>query len=301
MYSNSDHIEIEFDSDETVDNYDDVKWWRDFHYYVDQGTGGNVIANHDAIIVAPADLDGDHGYSIELHPAWLFMVHDKTGPSSDDWAFFARNWGNKGFCSDNDKDHQLPLQDISVLLQRPGSVDGHIDQGQETETSADNPTFAWIIQSWLHDQGLVVTFHLPPPDHNGWIAGYLHVVWTMSGRAPPPPPLIIKLPPKHEVTSAPAGGSIASLMSGMTADQRAAYLKDWQACRPHLVWPAKGPVEIRQGNIPPSPAKSPMGNVVPSLTTHPQRCRALALCKAFNNKIPGNAEVCDKLHSEVKP
>jgi hypothetical protein len=68
-----------------------------------------------------------------------------------------------------------------------------------------------------------------------------------------------------------------------------------RACRPHLASPSKGPVEIRQGSIPPSPAKSPMGNSVP-IPSHPARCRALALCKAFNNKIPGNAEVCDKLH-----
>ena len=162
-----------------------------------------------------------------------------------------------------------------------------------------------ITGSALPGQGLVVTFHLPPPDDHGWIAGYLHIEWTMSPNAPPPPPLVVTLPPKREATLlAPrqpsAEARIALLISGMTADQRAGYLKDWQAFRPHLASPPKGPVNIRQGGIPPSPSKSPMGDSVP-IPSHPARCRALALCKAFNNKIPGHAEVCDKLHSEVKP
>ncbi len=306
MYSRSDHIEIEFDSDETVDEYTRcfgpfpcLKWWREFRHWVDESdiAAGNFINGHKAIVIAPADLDGGHDYSIELHPAWLFMVHDATSPSSDDWAFFVRNWGNKGACSDDD--HQLPLQDISVLLQRPGSIGGHIDISPSlTELAGDNPDIESITESWLPGQGLVETFHLPPPDDHGWIAGYIHVVWTMSVAPPPPPPLVVKLQPKQEVTlvpaQPPAEATIASLISGMTADQRAGYLRDWQASRPHLASPPKGPVKIRQGSIPPSPAKSPMGNAVP-ISSHPARSRALALCKAFNNKIPGNAEVCDKL------
>jgi hypothetical protein len=304
MYSRSDHIEIEFDSDETVDEYTRcfgpfpcLKWWREFRHWVDESdtAAGNFINNHKAIVVAPANLDCEHDYSIELHPAWLFMVRDKSGPSSDDWAFFVRNWGNKGFCSDDD--HPLPLQNISVLLQRAGSVGGNIGLGPPTELAGSSGTY--ILQSWQPGQGLVVTFLLPPPNDHGWIAGYLHIEWTMSPVAPPPPPPVVKLPPKREITLAPAPApariDIAQLMSGMTADQRAGYLKDWRACRPHLASPSKGPVEIRQGSIPPSPAKSPMGNSVP-IPSHPARCRALALCKAFNNKIPGNAEVCDKLH-----
>jgi hypothetical protein len=305
MYSRSDHIHIEFDSDETVDVYTScltfplgpacVKWWVEFRQAVDDSytAAGNVINGHKAIVIAPADLDGGHDYSIELHPAWLFMVRDKTGPSSDDWAFFVRNWGNKGACSDDD--HLLPLQDISVLLERPGSVDGAIVQGQGTELAGACREVACITKSWLPDQGLVVTFHLPPPNDHGWIAGYLHVEWTMSPVAPPPPPLIVKLPPKQEITLTPAQPQVetitASLISGMTTDQRAGYLKDWHACRPHLASPPKGPVKIQQGSIPPSPAKSPMAISAPILS-YPARCRMYALCKAFNNKIPGHAEVC---------
>jgi len=307
MYSRSDHIEIEFDSDETVDVYKKyVTWWLNFNNHVNESdfSIGQWIGGHKAIVIAPADLDGSHGYSIELHPAWLFMVHFASSPTSDEYGFFVRNWGNKGFCSDDD--HQLPLQDISVLLERPGSVGGHIKLGplSGTELAGDNPDIESITESWWPGHGLVETFHLPPPDDHGWIAGYIYVEWTMSGVVTPPPPLIVKQPPKQEITLAPAEppaeAIVASLTSGMTADQRAEYLKDWQACRPHLARPPKGPVKIQQGSIPPSPAKSPMGNSVPILS-HPARCQTLALCKAFNNKIPGHAEVCDKLRSDVKP
>jgi hypothetical protein len=117
----------------------------------------------------------------------------------------------------------------------------------------------------------------------------------MSPNAPPLPPAIVKLPPKQAPVQPPVEMTIASLISGMTADQRAAYLKDWWACRPHLASPVKGPIKIHQVSIPPSPAKSPMGISVP-IPSRPAHCRALALCKAFNNKIPGHAEVCSNIH-----
>jgi hypothetical protein len=295
---------VEFDAGETVDNYGDVTWWRNFRYHVDHPDCcgplqpvGFEIEGAKAIIIAPADLDAQHNFSPELHPAWLFMVRVATSPDSEDWAFFVRNWGNKGGCGGDDR--QLPLQDILVLLQRPGSVGGFIVQGPPTELAGDNPDVEYITESWLPGQGLVETFHLPPPADHGWIAGYIHVVWRLSAVPLPPPPLVVQVPPEQEMTLAPAepplAATIASLVSSMAADQRAGFLKDWQGCNTNLARPAKGPVKIRQGSIPPSPTQSPMGNAVPSLT-HPAQCRALALCKAFNNNIPGHAEFCDKLH-----
>ena len=303
MYSHSDHIEIEFDAGETVNAYSQViSWWHNFKDAVDRSdaAAGWKINGHKAIILAPADLDAEHHFSPELHPAWLFMVHDATSPTTDDWAFFVRNWGNKGGCGTDDR--QLPLQDISVLLERPGSTAGHIDVGPSsgTELAGDNPDVESITQWWQPGRGLVETFHLPPPDDHGWIAGYIHVVWTMSTVAQTPPPVFVKLPPKQKVVKSPAETTFASLVAGLSADKRAAYLKDWNACRANLARPSKGPVKIRQGNAPPSPTRSPISKVAHGLT-QPQRCRVLALCRAYNNKIPGNAEVCDKLMQQEKP
>jgi hypothetical protein len=303
MYSHSNHIEIEFDHDETVGAYSQViRWWHHFEDAVvrSDAAAGWIIDDHKVIIIAPADLDAEHGFSPELHPAWVFMVRDSTSPNTDDWAFFVRNWGNKGFCGTDDR--QLPLQDISVLLERPGSTAGHVDAGPSsgTELACDNPDVESITESWLPGRGLVETFHLPPPDDHGWIAGYIHVVWTMSTVAQTPPPVFAKLPPKQEVVKSPAETTVASLVAGLSADKRAALLKDWNACRANLVRPSRGPVEIRQGNAPPSPTRLPKGKVGHGLT-QPQRCRMLAFCKAYNNKIPGHAEVCDKVMKQEKP
>ena len=190
MYSGrEDHVEIEFDAGETVDAYSPaIRWWRDFKNAVDQSdaSAARIIDGRDAILIAPANLDGKHDYSVELHPAWLFFVRVATGPSSDDWAFFVRNWGSKGGCAS--EDHRLPLQDISVLLERPGSVGGRIDlePSSATQLACDKPDVESIAPSWRPGRGLVATFHLPPPAEHGWIAGYLHVVWAMSEAAAAP-------------------------------------------------------------------------------------------------------------------
>src|SRR5207248_377252 len=120
-------IEIEFDSDETVDNYDDSPWWHKFHHHVDNpdegpGFAGSEINGSKAIIIAPADLDGSHGYSPELHPAYLFMARYFPIAGEEHWVFFARNWGKKGYCAD--LHHNLRTQDMYALISNPDALDG---------------------------------------------------------------------------------------------------------------------------------------------------------------------------------
>jgi hypothetical protein len=306
MYSGSeDHIEIEFNAGETVDVYGpDVRWWRDLKNAVDQSdaSAGRILDGREAIIIAPADLDGSHDYSVELHPAWLFMIRVATGSSSDDWAFFVRNWGNKGGCGSDD--HQLPLQDISVLLERAGSVGGHIgmEPSSGTELAADNPAVESISHSWLPGRGVVATFHLPPPAEHGWMAGYLHVVWAMSEAAPSPRPLIVELPAERRASGRSEDrpeAALTSLIAGLSAEQRSVYLKEWSRCRESLAKPAKGAVRIRRAIGPPDPPGSPMmGKVVHSLR-QPRRCRVAALCKLFQEGIPGHARVCGGIRAAL--
>ena len=174
-----DHVEIEFDSEETVDLYDTIDWWRILHHTVD-GTlevpsyPGNVIDRKSGMVIGLVCLDfGGHCGSPELHPAFFFAVHYDDSPSHDHWSFFIRNWGNEGFCADDD--HHLvgadgrPLQNISVLFPRDGILEGAAIQSDSQFVG--DPNSGTIDQQTIVGQGVVLTFHLPPPDQHGWIAG----------------------------------------------------------------------------------------------------------------------------------
>jgi hypothetical protein len=299
MYvAGGDHIEIEFDSDETVDEFSEanVAWWRGFRDLVNNGDAPNVIDNHEGIIIAPADLDGSHHYSVELHPAWLFMVHVRADSGSDQWAFFVRNWGNKGYCSDDD--HHLELQDISVLISRPGATGGYIDQSSE---AIGNNISNEYIRYNFEVNGLLLTFHLPPPDDHGWIAGKLHIVWQFLGE---PPPVQRPAPPRSRpsplmLNSSRAEDAVDALVLQMNDDQRARYLNAMKGCRRRLPEATKGPVKIQQGNpnlrdLPPGPPKSPVVRTVHDLGRPPQ-CREGALCDVFDGRVPRHPELCDML------
>ena len=296
-------IEIEFDSDETIDNYDGIPWWQKFHHHVDnpdEGPGfvGDEILQARAIIIAPADLDGSHGYSPELHPAWLFMVRYFPNVDEEHWAFFARNWGDKGYCSD--ADHQLPIQDIHALLPNPDAIDGFAIG--DSVAIGDDPSVEGMGQQFIRGQGLAITFHLPPPDAHGWIAGDIHVGWR-TANVPPPAPVPHPGPPPVPATFFQANKAeyiVDRLVLQMKDDQRAQYLKDMQTCRPHVP-PARGkigfqpPREALTHWPPASPHRSPIQSVV---VTYPGRkkrsnCREQALCAAFKGRIPGYPKLCD--------
>jgi hypothetical protein len=294
-------IEIEFDSDETIDNYDGIPWWQRFHHHVDnpdEGPGfvGGEILQKNAIIIAPADLDGSHGYSPELHPAWLFMVQYFPNFGEEHWAFFARNWGDKGYCSD--ADHQLPLQDIQALIRNPNAIDGFAIG--DTVAIGDDPSVEGMGQQFIRGQGLAITFHLPPPDAHGWIAGDIHVGWRNADVPPPapaphpgPPPVPAKFVGENKPEYI-----VDRLVLQMKDDERAQYLKDMQACRPQVP-PARGKITFQPAREaltywpPASVNKTSIKSVVVPYRGRKPYCRQLALCSAFKGRVPGYPKLCN--------
>src|SRR5206468_7011529 len=101
-------------------------WWDDFHHhYVDEGDQAAAcqINGKFAIVIGMLGLDNQHTVHSELNPVYAMFVHVQDDPANDRWAFFVKNWGNEGYCGDN----QEPLDTIvrntlKIRIPHPGAT-----------------------------------------------------------------------------------------------------------------------------------------------------------------------------------
>jgi hypothetical protein len=117
--ANPDNIKGEFDSDETIDHFDRSAWWKMFHQAVDAG-GGALIDGHDGIMTGLMGLDTFHSDNrSEIHPvhALAIRIAEAPNPTDDAWAVFVRNWGNEGYCGNNQ--HYVDRTSLSIRIPRP--------------------------------------------------------------------------------------------------------------------------------------------------------------------------------------
>ena len=120
--NSSGRVHTEFNSEETVDNWDDTgTWWENLHrtwaqcgWLLDwekcpkRDVGVRRLLNGKRVIVIGLlNLDNEHNGKTELHPVYAMFVSlppaDPLQTSWTSWAFFVRNWGDQGFCGDDDK------------------------------------------------------------------------------------------------------------------------------------------------------------------------------------------------------
>jgi len=94
---NPDNLHTEFDSDETIDNFN-TAWWNRIHDAVKNDTAGSLIDNHEIIEIGELGLDCAHSCGSEIHPVLAMAIHVQESLSDDVWAIFARNSGDEGFC-----------------------------------------------------------------------------------------------------------------------------------------------------------------------------------------------------------
>jgi hypothetical protein len=190
------NLEVEFDSDETIDHFN-APWWNAFHKAVDNYRSDDEInqlwfkepdgtLGRYAIVTGLVGLEMCHNGSNELHPAWAFAVRVKDdNPNDEVWAMFVRRSGNQGFCSGNQ--HvltDLPGDTYTFRLPwRPGASSVNTTQSTvflQTSSGGSGPG----IQSALN-QGVLVSFALP--GNNNIIYGELHLQWP-GGQGPAPIP-----------------------------------------------------------------------------------------------------------------
>jgi hypothetical protein len=204
LTSTRDNIEVEFDSDETIDHFN-TPWWNTLHHAVDNSSDSAVnntlfkepdgSLGRYAIVTGLIGLEMCHAGDTELHPAWAVAIRVKDDDPSDEvWAMFIRRSGDEGFCSGNQ--HyitDLPNNTYTFRLPwRPGSTG--VSVGAATtflaaSSGASGPT----VQS-AASQGVLVSFTLPAPQFQlglclncNRINGEIHLNWQ-GGQGPAPIP-----------------------------------------------------------------------------------------------------------------
>jgi hypothetical protein len=106
-------------------------------------------------------------------------IHLKESKPNDDvWAIFARNWGNEGYCSQNQ--HFLPVEGNQVKLILPAIFPGasgpELLPSTSFQASDRNVKWSWAPVS----QGILFTATLLKPDARSRINGELHIKWEVG-------------------------------------------------------------------------------------------------------------------------
>jgi hypothetical protein len=178
-------IHLEFDSRETVDQWDNTDaWWKQFHEHVAAGDSRHVhdIDNHYAYVIGQLGLDtyqgpghaaSGHGKT-ELHPVYaMFVLLDQDQRRKQArWAFFIRNWGNEGYCGER----QVPLyqQLITVQLRDATAVlSPYAWHGARNADASELSSMSIGVRST--PAGIDLDFGLLTPDRQSWIMGDLLV------------------------------------------------------------------------------------------------------------------------------
>jgi hypothetical protein len=201
LVSVRDNLEVEFDSDQTIDHFNSP-WWNAFHKAVDNYRSDDEInqlwfkepdgtIGRYGIVTGLVGLEMCHSGSNELHPAWAFAVRVKDdNPNDEVWAMFIRRAGNEGFCS-GDQHYLTDLPGDNYTFRLPWRP------GASSVSSTSSTTFLQTSSggsgpgiSWASNQGVLVSFTLPAPQQplgNNIIYGELHLQWP-GGQGPAPIP-----------------------------------------------------------------------------------------------------------------
>ena len=183
LYSTAEsEIHVEFNSDETVDNWDDTHtWWDNFHHNavdVDKAHASAMLNGHFVKVIGLLNLDTLHRGKTELHPAYaVFVDVGGTDVRQTSWAFFVRNWGDQGFCGSDDQPLFFRPQQIRVQI--PNAVSLTSSNVWEGAQNDDNlQPMGVSIQP--NGDGMLLTFTLLQPSKQSWFVGDL----TFAAREP---------------------------------------------------------------------------------------------------------------------
>jgi hypothetical protein len=185
-------LHVEFDSDETMDNFQSQEWGS-LKSAVNQGDNGKALAEQlfdgHTILTGMFGLDGEHDFKAELHPLYaLATLRDnyENDPGDEVWLMFVRNLGDEGFCSSRlwdagftDYTFRLPWHAGMTSVQ----VNWSKTQFKGTDGTS-GPTVSALPPSGTDPGGVFVSFHLGPSSSAPLMDGALHLAW--SGQVNPP-------------------------------------------------------------------------------------------------------------------
>jgi hypothetical protein len=204
LTANTDHIQVEFDSDETIDHFNSP-FWSTFHRAVDDdgcsGSGGIPVLGRVpgcpgrssgtrarqminggngalAIVTGLVGLDCGEGCFSELHPAWALVMNVQPSTDDDLWVFFVRNWGDEGFCGTDQHLIDFPNNRYTLRIPWKGGATSVMVNSQTLHPSNfQNPPPPPEFRN-VPGQGVFITFTLDAPRGGGsmW-DGELHLQW----------------------------------------------------------------------------------------------------------------------------
>ena len=313
-------IHIEFDSDETIDHFDDSSWWASFHDAVDSSDSAahKMIDGHLAEVTGLVGIDAAHTPAAELHPVYAIAMDVTRDPRAplrggvDRWALFARNWGDEGYCSSHD--HPIPAGPITVripwlngargvnLISQPRPATGVKNVGSYFD--AMNIGHPGITERVLPGEGVLLTFDLstdPSNEPEYW--GTIDLQWTFTPHQLPVGGLPAGSPGNRAPTPAmhrpsvgdnDVEGLIAALIHRLPRSARATLL----ASIPPLAVITHRAKRVRIVMRPPpiAPLVKPGAFFLATPTDHAVLKRDSAqlrvLCHAYRNRLPGFPGAC---------
>ncbi len=176
-----DGVHFEFDSDETVDHWDDTNtWWDNFHHNAvdkDDQTARSFVDGKQGIVIGMVAVDLEHSdHHSELHPAYaVFVRMPGSTATQEKVAFFVRNWGDEGFCAPNQE--PIPQKTIRVRLRHPWGTGFSLGENVWVYGDDENE---FNQQTWSYQQvsdGLLLTFSLRDASKRCGFVGDLTINW----------------------------------------------------------------------------------------------------------------------------
>ena len=243
-------VKGEFDSDETIDRFSTDQytnagnpWWNDFHQAVDPGsstfflTPSEMIDGHDAVMTGLMGIDTTHDPSSEIHPVHVLAIRTdspgvgQNGTPLDRWAFFARNSGDEGECSQYQ--HYVDLESVTLALRRPNGVPATATAVMRTADNSppftpvtqilqDNTLNFWTVAPSAANQDFLLNFALGPAVNEGLYYGEIVLEWSQApapGAAPAAAPRASSSAISAVVPDDSDASELADFLSGLTTQQ----------------------------------------------------------------------------------
>jgi hypothetical protein len=238
-------------------------------------------------------LDCEHSCATELHPVYAMAIHVNDSPSDDVWAIFVRNWGNEGYCSQDQ--HYLDVNAFTFRLPwRPGATSVVVKTAtfQTNDARVSGPAVAPAS-----NQGVLVTFTLPAPEAGARVNGELHLQWT-GGQAAAMH--AIAAPPAVTAPGPEAGKSteerLEDLHRGMTTTQRQLLTSRLAIPVTHDSIAPRATAVTAPGAARPAPGLPKVRAVHDARKAKKDEQRRAALCEAHGGNIPGLPNACTAAH-----
>jgi hypothetical protein len=294
-------IDAEFDSEETIDHFGSG-WWRNFQDAVDKLDGtatersgaSRLVDDHEAIVTGLAGISAEHEAAPQLHPVYAMALHLSADAGDDRWAFFARNWGNQGFCSSDQ--HFWDVSSLSLFIPGPAGATDFQLIDQDVKATKD-----LAVRAHFMNGGVLLSFDLGAPETRTMADGSVRIRWTVPAASGTGviaetrssttfgPPIRTRL-----ATQQPFSGRAEdlTLTAGLAADRVAQIRR--QLVRPA---PARNSRSIQIARVPAAssapPSTRPIVRAVrDSVKLDKENRRAAAICAAQRASVPSLTAAC---------